>query len=73
MKATYSKDELIGIGVQKLKSFGFVYVNKTNVLEDEVYVYHFKKFMFSLLGRTPELDQSINQLLATIDNKNEAH
>jgi hypothetical protein len=69
----YSKDQLLEIGIHKLKNFGFVNVDKKNVLEDEVYSYHFKKFMSFLLGQNEDLDLAIKELFTSIDKKNETH
>ena len=73
MGIAYSKDDLLEMGIQKLKNFGFVNVNKTNILEDEVYAYHFKKFMSFLLGQNEELDTSIKDLFTSIDKQNETN
>jgi hypothetical protein len=70
---SYSKDELLEIGINKLRTFGFVNVTKNNVFEDEVYLYHFKKFMSFLLGQNGELDTSIKELFTSIDKKNETN
>lgn len=69
----YSKEKLLEIGVDKLKNYGFVNVTKSNVFEDEVYRYHFKKFMSFLLGQNEDLDKSIKELLMFIDKKNETN
>ncbi|MES2132319.1 MAG: hypothetical protein V4506_08200 [Bacteroidota bacterium] len=69
----YSKDELLELGIKKLKNFGFLNVNRKNVLEDAVYAYHFKKFMSFLLGQSEDLDLAIKELLTSIDKKNETH
>ncbi len=70
---TYSKDELLEMGINKLKNFGFVNVSRKNILEDEVYAYHFKKFMSFLLGQDEDLDSSIKELFTSIDKKNETY
>lgn len=69
----YTKEQLLEIGVDKLKNYGFVNVTKSNVFEDEVYCYHFKKFMSFLLGQNEDLDKSIKELLMFIDKKNETN
>ncbi len=65
----YSKDQLIEMGVEKLKNFGFVYANKNNVFEDDVYKYHFKKFMSVMSGQNEEQDTAINELFSLIDKQ----
>jgi hypothetical protein len=51
---------------------GFVNVTKTNIFEDEVYKYHFKIFMKSIIGKNEDTDQIIFELFSTIDkNGNE--
>lgn len=66
---TYTKDNLLEIGAEKLKKFGFIHVTKNNVLEDEVYKYHFKKFISFLLGQDEDLDMAIRELFSSIDKK----
>ena len=65
----YSKENLVDIGIEKLKNFGFVNVNKKNVFDDEVYKYHFKKFMVIMLGQDENLDVAIKELFSSIDKK----
>jgi hypothetical protein len=68
----YSKDKLLNIAINKLKTLGFVNVTKTNIFEDEVYKYHFKIFMKSIIGKNEDTDQIIFELFSTIDkNGNE--
>lgn len=66
----YTKDTLIHIGIEKLKNFGFINVNQHNVFADEVYTYHFKKFMASMLGQNEHLDAALKDLFSTIDTNN---
>lgn len=66
---TYSKERLIDIGIEKLKNFGFINVNKNNVFDDEVYKYHFKKFISIMLGQNENLDIAIKELFSSIDKK----
>lgn len=65
----YSKDKLLDIGIEKLKNYGFINVTKNNVLEDEVYKYHFKKIISFLLGQDDDLDRAIKELFSSIDKK----
>ena len=65
----YSKDKLLELGINKLKKYGFVNVTTKNVFEDEVYTYHFKKFMSFHLGQNKDLDTSIKELFKIIENK----
>lgn len=60
----YSKDKLLDIGIKKLKNFGFVNVTRTNIFEDEVYMYYFKRFMVFLKGKSEELDRLIDELFS---------
>lgn len=65
----YSKEKLLDIGIEKLKNFGFINVTKNNVLEDEVYKYHFEKMISFLLGQDDDLDRAIKELFSSIDKK----
>jgi hypothetical protein len=65
----YTKDKLLDIGIKKLKNFGFVNVTKTNIFEDEVYLYYFKRFMVFLKGKSEELDRSIEELFSLANKK----
>ena len=67
-----AKDTLLDNGIAKLRNFGFLNVNKENVLEDEVYTYYLKRFLTLMLGQSDELDGAIRELFISIDkNKNE--
>jgi hypothetical protein len=63
------KETLIKQGVSKLKKFGFVNVNKTNIVTDEVYTLYFSKILHEMLGINLEADMVINQLLEFMNNK----
>lgn len=65
----HTREKLVDIGIEKLKNFGFVNVNKTNVFVDDVYKYHFKKFMSIMLGQNENLDAVIKELFSSIDKK----
>lgn len=65
----YTREKLVDIGVEKLKNFGFINVNKNNVFDDEVYKYHFKKFMSIMLGQNESIDTAIKELFSSIDKK----
>ncbi len=65
---TYSKDNLINVGIEKLKNLGFINVTKSNILQDEVYVYHFKIFMNSLKGQNEDMDMAIKELVSKMVN-----
>lgn len=68
----YTKEKLIELGIEKLKTFGFINVNRNNVFLDEVYIYHFKKFISIMLGQDEHLDTIIHELFSSIDTtKNE--
>lgn len=56
------KENLIKQGVEKLKKFGFVNVNKNNIINDEVYSLYFSKMLQGMIGRYRELDDAIRQL-----------
>ena len=55
-------DNLIKSGVTKLKKFGFVNVNKTNITRDEVYSFYFSKILCNMLGSDSETDVAIAKL-----------
>lgn len=63
----YIQNKLIDTGIEKLRRFGFIYVNKKNIFEDDVYKYHFKKFMSVMLGQNKEQDAAINELFSALD------
>lgn len=65
----YTKEKLIDIGIEKLKTFGFINVNRNNVFLDEVYIYHFKKLISIMLGQDENLDITIHELFSSIDTK----
>ncbi|MDO9185118.1 MAG: hypothetical protein Q7W13_03830 [Bacteroidia bacterium] len=64
------KETLIKQGVSKLKKFGFVNVNKTNIVTDEVYTFYFSKILQEMLGVHSEADIAINKLLESINYNN---
>lgn len=71
---TYSKDNLLEVSIEKLKTLGFVNVTKSNIFKDEVYKYHFEIFMNSLKGQNEDMDRAIKTLVSSIDKKtNETH
>lgn len=63
-----SKEHLLDMGIKKLKSFGFVNVNSTNVLEDEVYRYYLKEFLLNLPDRSEAIDKYIMELFHGLDH-----
>jgi hypothetical protein len=65
----YTKDKLLDVGVERLRHFGFVNVNRRNVLEDEVYAYHLKRYLSLLLGKNNDQDSIIKELITLIDKK----
>lgn len=69
----YTEEKLIGIGIEKLKKFGFIHVNRNNVFLDEVYKYHFKKFISIMLDQDKNLDTTIQKLFSSIDKKHNEH
>lgn len=64
------KETLIKQGVSKLKKFGFVNVNKTNIVTDEVYTFYFSKILQEMLGVHSEADIEINKLLESMNYNN---
>ncbi len=62
-KETIHKEKLIMLGVGKLKKFGFVNVNKTNITTDEVYSLYFSKMLREINGCSFGTDTVANQLL----------
>lgn len=61
-------ENLIKTGVTKLKKFGFVNVNKTNITRDEVYSFYFSKILYSMLGNDSEADVAIGKLQESMNN-----
>lgn len=64
-----SPADLVGNGIKKLKSFGFVNVTEENILSDEVYVFFFIRFLDSQKGKSNELDKQIEMLLCLVKEK----
>lgn len=62
-----TKETLLIQGVAKLKKFGFVNVNKTNILSDEVYSLYFSKMLQEILGHNLKTDEAINELLESMN------
>jgi hypothetical protein len=62
-------EQLIDKGVEKLKQFGFVNVTKENIFSDEVYCFFLVRFMNSLKGKNPDLDDQISRFLDIIESK----
>lgn len=63
------KDSLIGIGVKKLKLFGFINVTTENIMSDEVYSLYFKRILQSMLGKRQADDATINELISLLKLK----
>ncbi len=61
------KEAFIKLGVAKLKNFGFVNVNKSNILTDEVYALYFSKILHESLGDNLEKDVAIKELIGAMD------
>jgi len=62
-----TREEIVEFAISKLNSLGFVNVNKSNLLKDEVYLYHFRKLMDTIKGKNDEVDKLINTILKTIN------
>lgn len=62
-----SREELIITGVGYLKKFGFRNVNKENILTDEVYSFHFKRFLMLGRGADSERDRITDAIIELID------
>lgn len=67
-KDNYSTENLIKSGVAKLKKFGFVNVNKTNITKDEVYSFYFSKILCNMLGSDSVADDAITKLQESMNN-----
>jgi hypothetical protein len=65
------KAKLVKQAVNRLRKLGFVHVNKTNIETDEVYSLYFLKILKEKLGENEEVDIVINQLLITMNLKNQ--
>jgi hypothetical protein len=50
------RDKLINNGVKNLQEFGYPYVNKNNILTDDVYKMFFKSILESNLGHKKQID-----------------
>ena len=59
-------DELITLGVKKLKKFGYTHVNEQNILSDEVYRTFFERILKERLEKNQEEREDIGHLLEKI-------
>ncbi|MFH1319191.1 MAG: hypothetical protein ABII90_00870 [Bacteroidota bacterium] len=66
MNISASIEELISLVVVKLKRFGYVNVNRDNILSDEVYRLFFEKILKERLERNKEELVDISTLLNKI-------
>lgn len=66
-----TKEQIIDFVIGKLKGLGFVNVNKTNLLKDDVYQDHFRKVIDSIKEKNDCSAQLINDLLKSILRTNE--
>jgi hypothetical protein len=64
----YSVTLLKEQGIRKLRAFGFVNVSQENLLTDEVYVYHFKKYILSLPVESEEMKNSIRIIIKMLED-----
>lgn len=60
-------DELIMLGVKKLKKFGYSNVSKQNILSDEVYKIFFERILRERLADNYEEQEDISYLLEKIN------
>lgn len=65
------ENNIVDIGVKKLRNFGFTNVTKDNILHDEVYFFFFKRFITIMQGKDEKLDMQINELLKISVKNNE--
>ena len=61
-----AKNELISLGIKKLKMFGYSHVNKRNILSDEVYRIFFDQILRERLQENAEEREVIICLLQKI-------
>ncbi|MEQ8471528.1 MAG: hypothetical protein RIC35_10095 [Marinoscillum sp.] len=59
-------DELIKLGVRKLRKFGYTHVNKQNILTDEVYRIFFERILKERLEKNKKEREDISHLLEKI-------
>lgn len=66
-KVMVTIDELITLGVKKIKKFGYIHVNEQNILSDEVYKVFFERILHERLKMNREEKQDIFRLLEKIN------
>lgn len=59
------------IGVVKLKRYGFIHINKDNIINEEVYRYFFEKILKEEEFKNKGYDNVINKLLQEIETANQ--
>ncbi|WOK09161.1 hypothetical protein RT717_10990 [Imperialibacter roseus] len=59
-------EELVTLGVKKLRKFGYTHVNEQNILTDEVYRVFFEKILKERLEKNKEEQEDISHLLEKI-------
>jgi hypothetical protein len=71
IKMVSIKDKLIKQLVNRLRKFGFIQVDKNNIITDEVYRLYFLKILKERLGENVETDKVIKQLVKIVNLKKE--
>ncbi len=60
-------EELIALGVKKLRKYGYTHANKQNILTDEVYRSFFERILKERLEKNQEEREDIGHLLDKIN------
>lgn len=60
------KKHILEAGVKNLKTFGYSNATTENILTDEIYKEFFKEMLNSNIGKSPDSDAVINELLTQI-------
>lgn len=56
------RTRLLAAGVRHLKDLNFIGIDTTLILTDRLYMAFFRSFIDELKGRSPNVDQIINEL-----------
>lgn len=61
------RQDIIRSAVSRIKRFGFIHVNETNIFHDEVYKRFFARILLEKIGESPEFDALLKQLILEIE------
>lgn len=62
------EEQLIELGVESLKEFGYPEVNEENIFKIKIYSLFFKDILKENIGVDKNIDDAINKLIERIDN-----